>query len=392
MPRKILAITGSRADYDLMSALYMQLHADPDCELKLLVAGGHMSATFGSGVEWIRRDGLEILLALETLIDSDSVASRLKSTAILLQGVVDIVAQYQPDLILYPGDREEVMVGALLGAYLEIPTVHFFGGDHTQDGHVDNPVRHATSKLSTVHMVSLEQHRQRLLSMGEPPGRIFNIGSIALDRFVQHQPCSTAELWQHFGCAGTPEPFALVIFHPVVEEKEHAHHYLAAILEALLQRGLRVFVGAPNSDPMNRGLFAVAERYAAESRVVFYRALERELFLSLYKRSALIIGNSSSGIIEAASVPVPAINVGARQRGRFAGDNVLFCAPDADAIGQAIDRAMHPAFRAVVHAMVNPYGDGQSVRRALELLRSVDFRAMLYKKEDPLAFNRQFAP
>ena len=161
--KKILAITGIRSDYDLMSSLYKKLNADPAINLKLLVGGAHLSSKFGRTVDLINQDGLKILQTVESLLDSDSSASRIKSASIFLQGAIDCVSSWNPDLIIYAGDREETWIGAMLGNYLEIPTVHFYGGDHTSTGHLDNPVRHAVSKLSTVHAVTLELHRRRLV-------------------------------------------------------------------------------------------------------------------------------------------------------------------------------------------------------------------------------------
>src|SRR5690554_5565085 len=157
--KKVLGITTIRSDYDLLSPLYKKMEEDSDIELKLLVAGGHLSSTYGESINLIKEDGFKILCEIETLIDSNSKKSRLKTASILLQNSIDIVAQYNPDVIIYAGDREDVIVGALLGGYLEIPTIHFYGGDHVKDLHIDNPIRHATSKLSTVHMVSNEEHK-----------------------------------------------------------------------------------------------------------------------------------------------------------------------------------------------------------------------------------------
>ncbi|MBF0159890.1 MAG: UDP-N-acetylglucosamine 2-epimerase (hydrolyzing) [Magnetococcales bacterium] len=387
--KRFLAVTGSRADYDLMSVLYRQMQQDPSLELRLLVCGSHLSPTFGHTITQIRQDGLTILAAMETLLDSDSSSSRLKSAAIFLQGATDIVASYRPDAILYPGDREEVIMAALLGAYLEIPTVHFFGGDHTCDGHVDNPVRHATSKLSSYHFVALEQHRQRLLRMGEAQERIFTIGSVALDKFVQHQPLSLDGIREALsGCGKTiGDAFALVIFHPVAAEKEQAGHYFENILAELRQRHIQAFIGAPNSDAMNRAIFAVAKRYEQDDHFIFYRSLPRDLFLSIYKHSRFIIGNSSSGILEAASVPIPAINVGLRQQGRHAGVNVIFCGSSRQEIGHAIDQATSPLFLDSLRTLSNPYGDGHSSHKALALLKQLDFSSSMDKREDALELN-----
>ncbi|MEG3640559.1 UDP-N-acetylglucosamine 2-epimerase [Magnetococcus sp. PR-3] len=381
---KILGITCSRAEYDLMSGLYMRLHKDPTVELKLLVAGSHLSPTFGRSVDAIKKDGLDILLTLETLLDADSRISRLKSASLLLQNSIDLVAHHGPDLILYAGDREEVAIGGLLGAYLEIPTCHFFGGDHSQDGHVDHMVRHATSKLSTVHMVSLPQHAQRLLKMGEHPDRVHQIGSIALDKFVRHQAAPRAQIHQQLGIEQGFERYALVIFHPVAEEKEQAHLYFENILQALKKQGVQALVSAPNADEGFSRLLEVTERYRQDPNFHFYRNLDRALFLSVYKRCEFLIGNSSSGIIEAASIPRAVVNVGLRQRGRLAGDNVLFCDADQKSIEQALQNMEKPAFQKQLQGLKNPYGDGKSEAKAHELIQTLDFNSLRLKKEDIL--------
>ncbi|OSM01903.1 putative UDP-N-acetylglucosamine 2-epimerase [Magnetofaba australis IT-1] len=367
-----------------MSGLYKRLHAANDFELKLLVAGAHLSPTFGRSIEQIRDDQLDILLTIETLLDADSRISRLKSASLLLTGAIDTVAQYDPDLILYAGDREEVIIGALLGAYLEIPTVHFFGGDHSRDGHVDHPVRHATSKLSTAHLVSLPEHEQRLLRMGEAPERVHCIGSIALDRFVEHQPAAEADALRQLGLDDAFHSYAVVIFHPLAEEKEHAAGYFEHILSALEEAKTPALVSAPNADQGHRDLLDVATRWRDRPGFFFYKNLPRALFLDIYKNARLLVGNSSSGIIEAASIPLPVVNVGMRQRGRLAGENVIFCNPDRAAIVQAIDEALGDSMAQRLTTLSNPYGDGRSIDRALRLLRELDLRALLPKREDVL--------
>lgn len=382
--KKILAITGIRSDYDLMSALYRRLQADPRADLRLLVGGAHLSRTYGHSIDQIRADGLQVLLAVESLIDSDLPSSRLKSASILLQGAIDAVAGWQPDAIVYAGDREEVWIGALLGTYLEIPTVHFYGGDHTVTGHVDNPVRHGVSKLSTFHLVAIEAHRQRLLRLGEPDERIRVVGNLSLDNFHAHRPISPQQLQQRLGLPATLGDYALVIFHPDPSEKDIAPQVLERILDALEAHGLGAVVGYPNSDPANRGLIEAIEQRRERPRFFAYRNLERDDFLSVYKNARFIIGNSSSGILEAASVPLAAINVGLRQRGRLAGGNVVFCDTDRSAIDAAVERVQSPAFRALVASVANPYGSGDACERAAQFLLETDLRALRLKTEDPL--------
>jgi UDP-hydrolysing UDP-N-acetyl-D-glucosamine 2-epimerase len=382
--KKILAITGIRSDYDLMSGLFRLLDEDADIDFRLLVGGAHLSRTYGHTVDQIRQDGFTILHAVQSLIDSDSTASRLKSASIMLQGAVDAAAQWAPDLIVYAGDREEVWIGAMLGLYLEVPTVHFYGGDHTSTGHVDNPVRHAVSKLSTAHAVIHESHRQRLLRMAEPDARIRVVGNISLDNFVKGPVLSRAELERRLGLPVKAPAPALVLFHPDPSEKEIAGQIMARILAALKQAGIAGCVGYPNSDPANHSVIESIENLRDDGGFLIYRNLDRDVFISLYKQCRFIIGNSSSGILEAASVPIPAINVGLRQRGRLAGPNVIFCDSDADSIERAIARAVSPEFLAGIQGMANPYGSGDSAMKAYAMLKEMDLQAMRLKTEDAL--------
>ena len=381
--KRLLGITGIRSDYDLMSGLYRRLAADRGLDFRLIVGGAHLSKTYGYSLDLIRADGIPVLATIESLIDSDSISSRLKSASIMLQSAVDIVAAWRPDLMVYAGDREEVWIGALLGNYLEIPTVHFYGGDHTDSWHIDNPVRHAASKLSTFHVVTIDEHRRRLIAMGESDSRIRVLGSLALDNFrsSEVESAGNSEAAESQAQVGD---YALVLFHPDPSEYEVAGDICREILLELKHAGLGAYVGYPNTDAANKDIIEVFSEFANEPRFRFYRALERNRFISLYKHARFIIGNSSSGIIEAASVPIPAINVGLRQRGRLAGRNVIFVGADRDAVRRAIVTAQDAAFRSSLADMLNPYGDGLSCARAYELIVNTDFARLLQKTEDPL--------
>ena len=210
---KILALTSIRSEYDLMSPLFFKLNNDPDIQLKLLVGGAHNSTSFGYTCKNIKDDGFDILLEVESLLDTNSNSGRLKSASILLISSIDIVKSFAPDLIVYAGDREEVMIGALLGGYLGIPTLHLYGGDHAADGHIDNPIRHAVSKLSTCHFVSTQEHKQRLLQLKEPESRIFTIGSIALDKFRLID--AKSNIINEVASKAIKRPAAIFIYHPI---------------------------------------------------------------------------------------------------------------------------------------------------------------------------------
>lgn len=382
--KKILAFSSIRSDYDLMSPLYQLLHADQDIDFKLIISGAHLSHSFGYSVEQIRKDGFEILLEIETLLNSDTGLSRVKSASLLLQNSLETIAKFNPDLMIYAGDREDVLMYAMIGGYLNIPTIHVFAGDHVEDGYIDNPIRHATSKLSTAHFVTLEDHKRRLIHMGEDPKRVFVTGNISLDKFVEFAPLSKDKLKKHLTNADHFDEFALMIFHPVTEEIAQVDVYFENILKNLDQRGINTFVSYPNIDPGNQKVLKVIDKYKENKNFIFYKNLDREIFMSIYKHAKFIIGNSSSGICEAASLKIPAINVGLRQTGRYADKNVIFSGTSDEKIGESIDKAISIEFLESLVNLQNSYGDGKSAIKAYEIIKSTDFKSMLAKVEDPL--------
>lgn len=379
---KILALTSIRSEYDLMSYVYRKLDSDPEIDLRLLVGGCHNSPSFGMTVEEIKKDGFKILCEIDSLIDSDSGSARIKSASVLLISSIDVVKSFSPDLIIYAGDREDVMIGALLGGYLGIPTVHFFGGDHASDGHIDNPIRHAVSKLSTCHFVSVDEHVSRLNKIGEPQHRIYNIGSVALDKF-QEIPTRT-DILQHVSGTNLKKKSALLIFHPVEDEIEIADQIIVGMMDALIEDDYHVFAGLPNSDHGNYKIRRTLEEYIGNDNVTLYGNLPRESFVQLFKACSLIIGNSSAGLLEAASVPIPCINVGMRQRGRLSAENVIFVDANVEHIKKALSEVKCSDFLDRIEHLSNPYGDGHASDRAVELIKSIDFSGMQRKYEDPL--------
>ncbi|HHF2884618.1 TPA: UDP-N-acetylglucosamine 2-epimerase [Vibrio diabolicus] len=379
---KILAITSIRSEYDLMSYVYKKLDKESGIDLRLLVGGCHNSPSFGLTVEDIKNDGFNILCQIDSLIDSDSNAARLKSASVLLLSCIDMVNAFSPDLIIYAGDREDVMIGALLGGYLGIPTVHFFGGDHACDGHIDNPIRHAVSKLSTCHFVSIAEHEKRLLKIGEPSSRIFNIGSVALDKFKEVP--TREDILEVVADRKVARPAALFIFHPVEDEIEIAPNLVDNIICELIKNDYHVFIGLPNSDHGYSGIRDVLKKYASDVNVSLYGNLPRDSFVQLFKACDLIIGNSSAGILEAASVPIPCINVGLRQRGRLSAENVIFVDSDLNQIKDALMKIKDEKFLSSIRNVSNPYGDGNATDKAVELIKSIDFSEIYKKYEDPL--------
>ncbi len=375
---KILALTSIRSDYDLLSPLYKLLDRDKDIDFRLLVSGAHLSKSFGYSKSQITNDGFTILMEIESLIHSDTAKSRLKTASIFLQNSIDIVSNFNPDVLLYAGDREDVIIGGLLSIYLNIPSIHFYGGDHEEDGHQDTYIRHATSKLSSFHFVSSAEHKKRLLALGESEKRIFNIGSISLDKFYNFIPVDLNGLFEK----NIPDKFALLIFHPLIHEK--SGDVFQKIIDVLEDKNIFTVVSFPNTDPGYEDILAVIKKYQTNNNFLFYKNLERDMFLSLFYKSQFIIGNSSAGISEAATLKKPAINVGLRQKNRLQSDNIIYVDGEYDAIFSAIDNISTEKFQKSLQEVVNFYGDGQSAKRAYKLIKTINFDEYLIKDEDPL--------
>ncbi len=375
---KILALSSIRSDYDLLSPLYKLLDRDDSIEFKILVSGAHLSKEFGYTKQFIEQDGFDILLGIETLINSDSLSSRLKTASIFLQNSIDVVANYNPDIILYAGDREDVIIGGLLGIYLNIPTIHFYGGDHESDGHQDTYIRHATSKLSSLHFVSSENHKKRLIAMGEKPSSIYSIGSISLDKFNDFESKNIQEYFKRDDL----KKFALVIYHPLQDENPRIT--FQNILSVLEEKDIMAIVSYPNSDPGYLEINSVIEEYSGSSRFIFYRNLERDIFLSIFSNCEFMIGNSSAGIHEAATINKAVINVGLRQRDRDSSENVIFCGTEKSSISQSIDRVNSVEFQEKISKLDNIYGDGNSAKRAYSLIKTIAVREFIPKVYDAL--------
>jgi UDP-hydrolysing UDP-N-acetyl-D-glucosamine 2-epimerase len=384
--KRILAFTGIRSDYDLMSYIYKSVDSDPRFHLRLLCYGAHLLPKYGLSIKGIEADGLEIFAKISNLSENDSPSERLVAAGKLMLEAVPLISKNTPDMILYAGDREDALIAAEISGYLRIPGIHFFGGDHATDGNIDNPVRHAISKLSTYHFVSAEQHKTRLLKMGEPESRISVCGSPSLDKLLSEPALTKNELSKVFLKEGSAWPMktALFTYHPMYGEEPVAGVHVTAAIQALLARNYFVFCNSPNIDAGNSKIFKAIAAFQNRPDVAVFKNASRTHFVNLMRHVDLIAGNSSAGVIEAATLKKPVINIGNRQFGRLAGQNVVFCKNDVTSIHLALETVESPAFTASFKNLTNPYGDGKSVPRIVERLHSMNFYNILEKKEDPL--------
>lgn len=380
--RKILGVTGIRSEYDIMSSVFRAIHDHPQLELEVVVTGAHLSPAFGLTVEEIRADGFRIADKIESLINGDTLSSRVKGLAVQLQGLVQAIARLQPDFLLVLGDREEAMTTALAGAYMNVPIAHIGGGDRVV-GNVDDQVRHAVTKLAHLHFVTNQESYERVIRLGEQPFRVFNFGNPGLDRIVQAPHLTAAELSLRLGFEiSEKEPIILVIQHVISTEVEQAYGQMKETLDALKSLGIKTVLSYPNSDAGGQQLIRAIREY--EGLPFFYTAknIPRLDFVNLMRRAGCMLGNSSAGILEAPILKLPVINVGNRQKGRLHAENVQFVPHDATAIKAAVTKALSDeSYRAQARRCSNPYGDGHSSERIADILATVAIDNQLLIKD-----------
>ena len=380
--RHVLFVSGSRAEYDILRSVIGAIDATDGMRASAVITGAHLAPMYGHSADLIEADGVTVAARLETLLNTDTPSGRVKSAAIQLSGLADLLVDRRPDFVVAPMDREEAITTALAGAYVGIPVVHIGGGDTAEDGNIDNSVRDAVTKLSHLHMVTTERSAERVRRLGEEPWRVHVVGAPGLDRLVAEPLLDDETLWAELGHQPAG-PFTVLIQHPIITSADESGDLMEMTMRALLGVGRPVLVGYPNSDAGSQRSIAVIDRYVARHPDVFfgYRNVERRLFVNLLRRAHVLVGNSSAGIIEAPLLGLPVVNIGPRQVGREHSGNVLFVDHDEAAIAAAVRRAMDDeGFRASVAAGDSVYGDGSAGRRIAAILRDQPIDARLLWK------------
>ena len=387
--RKVLAITNTRSEYDLLSYLYGLLTKDENIDFRIIVSGAHHSMQYGKSIKQIIDDGHKILIKPETQLDSDSDVGRIKSASLLMINAIEPVFEFSPDLLIYGADREEIMIAAMISGYLKIPSMHFYAGDHDRDGLIDNPLRHATSRMSAYQVVSMQEHYDRLIATGLNPKRIFNIGSCALDKFRKESKLNRRKLTEKLGGKGIFEnSYALVIHHALMGEEQKCVDELILIIDALSELKLPAVINSPNIDPGSKKILEYMQSYQGNQNIFFINNLSRNLFINVYRNASIQIGNSSSGILEAPSIPLASVNVGNRMVGRRAMSNVIFSKSNKKSIKNSIEKGLSDDFYINnVKNIKNIYGDGKASDRAYKLIKNLDTSDYeKFRHEDPLDF------
>ena len=366
MTRRVVSITGSRADYGLMEPVHRTIASDRALELHLIVTAMHFLPAFTSSLAEVRKDRIGELHELETMTGDDSGGGMVGSVGHAVIGMARILAEIKPDIVLLQGDRGEMLAGTIAAAHMNIPIVHMSGGDHS--GSIDDSIRNAISKFAHFHLTTCDASTKRLIGMGEAPDRIREVGDPGIDQLLHMNFVPLETLAAEFGLFD--EKFILATLHPVTDEANQAAAQMQMLLHALEDVGVVTIFTYPNADAGGGAMREVLESWRNRSFLRIVPNLGSHRYLSLLRHAAAIVGNSSSGIVESPAFKVPAVNIGSRQTGRLRAGNVLDVAFDNIAIVEALRTALFDAsFRKCVEACRNPYGDGRAAERTVEILK-----------------------
>ncbi len=367
--KRIAVVTTSRADYSHLYWPLKDLEAHPAVDLKLIVLAAHLSPEFGFTVREIERDGLPIAVKLECLLSSDSDIGMAKSIGVGILALADALGQMRPDVLLLIADRFEMLAPASVALALRIPIAHIEGGE-VSEGAIDDAVRNALTKMAHVHFTSTHTARQRVIGMGEEPWRVHHVGAPSLDHIRRSHLPSRRELEEALGLDLSTPP-VLVAYHPVTLLRDTTSE-TDALFQALRQLPGHLVFCYPNADAGSRQIIERTKAFLQErGQGHLFINLPAVTYWGLLRCVRLIVGNSSSGIMESGSFALPTVNVGIRQKGREHGPNVLHAEASQGSILEKIRQAQTEDFLSGIRNMVNPYGDGQASERIVRVLTTL---------------------
>jgi UDP-N-acetylglucosamine 2-epimerase (non-hydrolysing)/GDP/UDP-N,N'-diacetylbacillosamine 2-epimerase (hydrolysing) len=383
--RRIGVITTSRADYSHLYWPLRELAAHPDIDLAVFALGAHLSPEFGSTLKEIERDGFPVQARIECLLSSDTDTGMAKTIGVAILGLADALTAWRPDILLLIADRYEMLAPASVALALRIPIAHIEGGEISQ-GAIDDQVRNAITKLAHIHFTSTPTARRRVIAMSEEPWRVHRAGAPSLDHMRRSALLNRPTLEDKLGLKFTA-PVILAAWHPVTilrDTNAEAEALFAALADV---PGQFIFV-YPNADAGSHALIERTEKLASERpQTHIYVNLDAVTYWSLLGQVDAMVGNSSSGIMEAASFALPVINVGMRQQGRERARNVIDAPAETGAIREAMLHALSAKFRESLSAMTNPYGDGNAAKTIARVLATVPLEGLLIKQ--PMALPKE---
>lgn len=376
--RKVLIITGSRGEYGYIKPIIDMMRTSEGLEPEILATNMHLLPEFGNSINEFENDGIEVKHKVYMTLAGYTNATMIKSLGIFMLSLTDLVCSNNPDIILLAGDRGEQLVGAMVGAHLNIPVAHIQAGELS--GNVDGLTRHAITRFAHIHFASNEDAEKRLIKSGEEPFRVFRVGAPQLDDFKRGRVATAEEVARKFNI-DISQGLILVLQHPVTEQATQAEAQMTATMDAVLAMEMPTVVIYPNNDAGSTAIQKCIQRMRSVN-VRVERNVAREYYAGLMNVASAMVGNSSSGILEAPSFGLPAVNIGRRQNGRLQGKNIINVPEhDATAIREALRKAISAEFREALQGMENPYGDGKASERIVSILKTVQINEQLIYKQ-----------
>lgn len=370
MMKNICVLTATRAEYGLLKNLILRLQEEPDFQVNVVVTGMHLDQAFGETYREIEADGISITAKIPILSDRDGAVGMSETMANALEGFGHFFAENRQDLLVVLGDRYETMAVCIAAMNEQIPIAHIHGGEVTE-GAIDDAIRHSITKMSFLHFSSTEVYRRRVIQLGEQPDRVFCVGALGIENILGQKLFTRSELEEsirfHLG-----EKYCLVTFHPTTLEKGAGIAQVEELLQAMdAASEYQYLITKANADAGGRVINARLERYAQEhsKNTLLIDSLGMIRYLSAMKYCTMVIGNSSSGILEAPAMRVPTVNIGDRQRGRIQAASIINCAPVCGEILEAMHRAETKEFREAMEGQILPYGDGNTSERIVDQVK-----------------------
>lgn len=379
--KKICVITGSRAEYGLLQSLMMLIKQSKSLQLQILATGMHLSQEFGLTYKSIEEDGFVIDEKVEMLLSADTDVAVAKSTGLGMIGFADALRRLEPDLIILLGDRFEIFAAASAAYLMKLPIAHLHGGELTE-GATDDALRHAITKMSYLHFTSTETYRKRVIQLGEDPARVYNFGAIGIDAIKNLNLLPKDQLEVSLGIK-LGAKILLVTYHPVTMEHNTAAGQMDALTKALQDyTDCTIIFTMPNADADGRIIMQKIEEFVRNNSAgaAAFKSLGQLRYLSLLKLASVVVGNSSSGIIEAPSFGIPTVNIGDRQKGRISSDTVTDVVAEHSAIKTALSQALQPDYKDWCATQANPYGEGHTAAKILNTIEKLETITNLKKK------------
>jgi len=377
--KKICVVTGSRAEYGLLRWVMEGIHKSNLLDLKVIVTGMHLLPEFGNTVNIIKKDGFCIDKKIEIVLSADTPIGISKSMGLGLIGFADALYEIKPDLLLILGDRYEILAAANAALLARIPIAHLHGGESTE-GLIDEAIRHSITKMSHLHFVATETYKNRVIQLGEHPDTVFNVGGLGIDNFLKIELLKKDKLEKEMNYK-FKERNLLITFHPVTLENNTTQIQMNELLEALSSfNDIGLIFTLPNADTHGRIIFEMIKDFCKNnSNYKYFKSLGQQNYLSCIKYVDAVVGNSSSGLIEAPHLKKPTINIGDRQRGRIQAKSIINCKPKKHSIINALKKAYSDNFQMHIKNTKNPYGQGGASNKIVNIIEKYNFDNILKK-------------